>query len=548
MKAFITCFLSIIIGTVISICSLVFLPCASAQSPTRSTIGFMKKLPIGMNLSSINYYTPGPLFTDVMKTASDMFSFTVGGGDWDSGKIDQIPRDTNGYPTQIPYSIGGVSQGIRFLISSFYEGEYVILYDGEGDLKVYGVPSSDIDGTIHFTMPGIKTNVWINITSSTLGNHIRNIRIIPVEYLNNPSTMPIFRQDYIDGLSNFACIRYNGILRGSQSDVEFWADRSTDNYYSQGTSKGVSLEHVIELSNIISVDAWITVPYKATDKYITQMATMIKSNLDPNLKVYIEYSNELWNWIFPSAHYVADGAPSAFDTYVSADLTAIESSGGNFPEQSAYMAARTFRLFADVFGSEMSTRVVRVVASQHAWPDNTRRILKYLFETDGKGADAMAVGGYFYWNPADHNIWVSMRPEDVTPEMVLQSADKYYADHTGSWITQTAAYTKQYGVDYIVYEGGQHMQPHQQKNWDYNHAVWDAQIAQGIYDLYAKNFAAHAAVDCKLFMAYAYVGERKNRYGSWGHLESLDQINKNSISNLLITAPKAQSLIDFNFK
>ena len=99
--------------------------------------------------------------------------------------------------------------------------------------------------------------------------------------------------------------------------------------------------------------------------------------------------------------------------------------------------------------------------------------------------------------------------------------------------------------DYIVYEGGQHMQPYKQRNWNYNHAMYDAQIHPGMYDLYMKNFAVHTeeGVNCKLFMAFAYVSRRESKWGSWGHLERLEDIND---KNLKMKAPKYKALLDIN--
>jgi hypothetical protein len=43
-------------------------------------------------------------------------------------------------------------------------------------------------------------------------------------------------------------------------------------------------------------------------------------------------------------------------------------------------------------------------------------------------------------------------------------------------------------------------------------------------------------------MAFSYVGERESRYGSWGHLESYDQLDE----DLFQVAPKYQALLDAN--
>ena len=91
------------------------------------------------------------------------------------------------------------------------------------------------------------------------------------------------------------------------------------------------------------------------------------------------------------------------------------------------------------------------------------------------------------------------------------------------------------------------MQPYEQKDWCYNDAVWDAQIHPDMYELYMKNFRKHVepTVNCRIFMAFSYMGERRSRYGSWGHLESLAQVGGVN-GNYMTIAPKYQALLDAN--
>jgi len=90
------------------------------------------------------------------------------------------------------------------------------------------------------------------------------------------------------------------------------------------------------------------------------------------------------------------------------------------------------------------------------------------------------------------------------------------------------------------------MQPYNQQDWAYNHAVYDAQVHPGMYELYMTNFALHQepVVDCQLFMAYSYIGPRVTKYGSWGHLENAQQLS--SPVTLKVTAPKFKALLDVN--
>ena len=61
---------------------------------------------------------------------------------------------------------------------------------------------------------------------------------------------------------------------------------------------------MIALANASNTDLWINIPGPATDAYVAQLANLIKNGdvvngvayagLNPNLKVYVEYSNEVW--------------------------------------------------------------------------------------------------------------------------------------------------------------------------------------------------------------------------------------------------------------
>jgi hypothetical protein len=77
-----------------------------------------------------------------------------------------------------------------------------------------------------------------------------------------------------------------------------------------------------------------------------------------------------------------------------------------------------------------------------------------------------------------------------------------------------AAWAEEYDVDIVMYEGGQHMQPWQQKDWDYNQAVWVAQIHPKMYDLYVKawSYMDHVCGDRLGFMgAFAYISKRESK-------------------------------------
>jgi len=175
--------------------------------------------------------------------------------------------------------------------------------------------------------------------------------------------------------------------------------------------------------------------------------------------------------------------------------------------------------------------------------DNTRRVLEFL-KNANQQCDWVSAGGYFSFTEAQHNLW-NTQCSAVTEATVVAGADAAFVANEGAWTDQTAAFANQYGVGCAVYEGGQHMQPYLQGDWCYNQAVWDAQIHPTIYDLYMKNFRkmVEPAVNCRLVMAFSYIGERQSKFGSWGHLENLNQIGS---TNMRVIAPKYQALLDAN--
>lgn len=521
----------------------------SLKTAVGGTAGNVPKLPIGMNIPGLSYYTTSLAFTDAIKMSGDFMSFWDG-GPWDSEKISEIPRDENGYPKQIPYATSdGKQTKARFMLNSFYKGRYVLTFDGVGTVSIGGASNQKVNSNKYYIdLDGKGDNVWLTFEQSTLNNHLKNFKLLPLIY-ENSSTYPTFNQKFLDGLRPFHAFRFMDWINTNDSPQKAWSDRATKTYYSQATSdRGASYEYAIELCNELDADAWVTVPHMADDNYITQAARLWRDGLRANRKVYAEYSNEIWNWQFTQAGYCLDNAPGHTNAYVIAGLNAISPAGQDHPEKDAYMIARCLRLWKAEFTGGNANRLVRVAGVQHGWMDNTRRILNFLFDVDKGGCDVVSPGGYFNFLESDHNGWLARcgTSNPVTPAEILTAVSKDYDTEEAVWTDVTAGFANDRGLGYVVYEGGQHMQPYLQGEWCYNQAVYDAQIHPKMYEMYMKNFSkmTEPTVNCSLFMAFAYMGARESRWGSWGHLENLDQIG--SVSNYMTIAPKYQALLDAN--
>jgi hypothetical protein len=57
------------------------------------------------------------------------------------------------------------------------------------------------------------------------------------------------------------------------------------------------------LANAVGASPWFCMPHFASDDYIRNFAQLVLSSLRPDVKVYVEYSNEVWGTLFPGGQY-----------------------------------------------------------------------------------------------------------------------------------------------------------------------------------------------------------------------------------------------------
>jgi fibronectin type 3 domain-containing protein len=202
------------------------------------------------------------------------------------------------------------------------------------------------------------------------GTGFTNMRLIQPGYPAN--TSQVFTQGTLNAYQQpFASVRFLGpdagngyqTFYGSGLVTTTWQNRVqvTDAYQAGlasrnnngNQSQGVAWEYMIMLANATHHDMWINIPDSADDDYVTQLANLILNGnqytrgLDPDLHVYVEYSNEVWNFSFQQYVY----------NLIQADIEGIT-------VDERYME-RTFQIahiFESVFGATNGTGRVRPVA------------------------------------------------------------------------------------------------------------------------------------------------------------------------------------------
>ena len=73
-----------------------------------------------------------------------------------------------------------------------------------------------------------------------------------------------------------------------------WSERPRPSHRSFAHNKGgVPPEHMVLLANMVGASPWFSIPHTADEDYQRQFAALVKASLRPDVKVYVEYSNEV---------------------------------------------------------------------------------------------------------------------------------------------------------------------------------------------------------------------------------------------------------------
>jgi len=193
-------------------------------------------------------------------------------------------------------------------------------------------------------------------------------------------------------------------------------------------SAPVAFEWQIDLCNRAKKDYWVNVPHAANADYMSKLAKLIHDQLDPSLRVYVEWSNEVWNGGFKQRGY-AQSQGQQLGLAGSDKAAAYQ----------VYQSVRMFEAFEAVFGKN-SPRLVKVLAGQAAWTGPCEAQLAALKDSkinpNGTKASVYAVAPYFKGNSA------SELESDGLPEAT-------------SWIVESEKCASSAGLPLIAYEGGQ---------------------------------------------------------------------------------------------
>ncbi len=482
---------------------------------------------LGINLNGVVDWSTQFPFVDIFKSARPWIPQRQGAGWGEGGELALSPEGwvTRLEPNQFAETVL-FSADTPFTGSM--DGEYVILFDGEGEIAFRGnnvTVNSQSAGRLDITARPSQGSVFLQVTATNEANPLKNIRFLMASHEQTYISQP-FNPLFLERFSRFGILRFMDWMQTNDEPAHTWSERPLLTDYTFAL-RGVPVEMMIQLANTLQTDAWFTLPHRADDEYVRQFAILVLDALSPNLKAYVEYSNETWNGQFVQANYV-------IETGLAQGL----GSGDAFWAGLQYHSKRAnemFRIFEEVFGG--NERLVRVLASQAANSWTTEQVL--LYEDAFQSVDAVAIAPYFSCddpaNPDNVEATLSAGLDGLLAQQLINVQEGGCAYQ---YMIDQLEITRRFNVDLIAYEGGQHLSGY--FGTENNDALTELFIGANrdprMTEIYLAYLNAWRELGGGVFMAFSDVGQ-PSRFGSWGVLETLTQD--------IATAPKYLALMAF---
>lgn len=491
--------------------AVLFATITASELPSRGHSTGPPRRQLGMNLGGIADWSSEWPFADAFKTSRP----------WVEQGDGPFTYDDRGNPL-LRAGQAVESYLFRGIDGHYPPGEYACTWDGAGEIEILEFDVAEVTesraGRIRFRVrQPTDAGIRVKVVLSSMRDPIRNIRVwMPGAEKSRDIFLPLYRER----LKPFPVLRFMDWQKTNNSPLLTWSQRPKPDDLRYSTEIGVPTEVMIDLANACGADPWFCMPHQADDDFVRSFGKLVRDRLDPRLTVYLEYSNEVWNWGFDQAAYAAERGKKL---------------GLGNPENLHYYARRSVEVF-DLFSAGLGSgrKLVRVLAGQFASPWVCEQVL--MFQDAHKKADALAVGAYF-----GHDFGSPERAATTARMSLTQLLDRCAAEIDGTHretIRQQAALAKKFNLRLLAYEGGQHLVGHggAENNVDLTELFHAANRHPRMAELYRKQLDAWFAEGGGTYVAFSYAG-MPGKLGSWGVLEFQDQPTN--------AAPKFRALTEF---
>lgn len=503
------------------------------------------RLSFGTNLAGLADYGTELPFVNLMHNARTWYTKDIGNPNaaFNSEQADNLTYRSDGYPTHVPQSVATSDYEQRVvtiwaITDSWPAGQYTVLWDGTGELSFWGSHENlqqTSNNRIIFDYPNPVDGILeMTLVSSDINDPIHNIRVLMPGTEETYQEQPFYSL-WLEQLSIFPSVRFmdwgstngwgqpNGYDWDDPSLFE-WEDRAQMDHYTWANEKGIPYEMMIRLLNEQELDGWVCVPHRASDGYIQQMAQLFHDQLDSDRHLTVEYSNEIWNWIFGQAQWL--------------NKYGCVEQGVFWPEGTVPYIQNCLDIWTDAFADDLD-RITRVAGVQAAWQDVSNRIVNNLTPGSVDG-----VSPTFYFGLTEEgDAALDALGDAATVADVAHYARQGIEVNKVYLQTQKEELADPLGLPLIFYEGGQHITPHPfGEEPTYAQALLDVQRDTSMYNMYQEWFdflrTLQSGEEPLQLMNFSFIANRSARYGSWGILETINQ------DTSVVPAPKYAAIVD----
>ncbi|XP_055955915.1 uncharacterized protein LOC126815394 [Patella vulgata] len=373
--------------------------------------------------------------------------------------------------------------------------------------------------------PTIKAGgIGITIRDVNPKHPLRNLRFLAPGYEQVNDRFP-FHPLFLESIKRYSEIRYMDFYatNGHGPEPTTWSSRHDPYFHTQAGNQGGALEYMIDISNRLGANPWFCMPHAADDNYIQQFAQMVKNKLRPDLKIFVEYSNEVWNGIFRQTKYTREkGMASKLDPQ---DYRA----GMKYYNQ---RSPAIIDIWNRVFGATAAKRVFGLWAWQTGYQAYYDRAIQdlgnrvHIFKF-------IAITGYFDCQGVAKNHGAEL------PKMTMAQIQKYCKDELpkkGDEFKHYLQVAKDHGVQLAMYEGGPSVMEGSAIKFSgkanenitakaiaFNKDPLIAESVEDVLNLWHKIVATDPISKDGGFFNYFSSTGTPSKYGSWGMMEYTGQ-------------------------
>ncbi|MFM8283902.1 MAG: FG-GAP repeat domain-containing protein [Planctomycetaceae bacterium] len=513
---------------------------------TRELFAVDPPMRVGMNLENIVDWSPAWVFRDAFLASRGWITHAVdtatgGMAAWDVGATRPVAVDSRGVPTELTTWVENgrtLRQAagtllFRDVAGGYPAGRWRAEWDGTGtvrfdfDARVVATGRT-ADGRSFADLEVTPTDdgIHVVIDHTDPADPVRGVHVWMPDWQGESFAGRRWRPGdagtpfhplFLERVRPFSTLRFMALQETNGSSVVSWGDRRPADAVRQGSGpggsasepavNGMSLEYMVQLANDVDADAWFNMPHGADDDFVRHFATYVHDHLEPGRRVYVEWSNEIWNfaWGFDGSRWVDA-------------LTRLpENAGLSHWEVAGREARRDMDIWSAAF-ADSPARLVRVAAgwSANDWVSDA------IAGAMGGAFDAIAIAPYL--QPTDEQR--ATYSATTTVETVLadtRSSIPRMVEEVGRHRRIAAEWSARLGrpIAVVAYEGGPHLDGrHAPYQAAFNAAAADRRMGE----ITRESLRAFDTAGLDLYLHYQLTGSPYGgSFGDFGTLHRMDE-------------------------